>query len=161
MIVDRIKEDILSYLAESGADAGHVLAMRPFYHQRVMHYSPPEQDALTSALESLVADGFLEERNGSYFLTENGLSRIYPGGEAQAVTEVKHDILDFFKSGNARAGHALAVRPFFARYAMKYNPLHKRAIERAANELVREGTLEERDGGYFLTEVGYNRIYAA
>lgn len=159
--MDRVKEDILSYLADSGADAGHVLAMRPFYHQRVMHYSPPDQDALTPALESLVADGYLEERNGSHFLTEKGLSRIYPGGDAQAITEVKDDILDFFKSGNARVGHVLAVRPFFARYAMKYNPLQKRAIEQAAKELVQEGTLEERDGGHFLTQAGYDRTYAA
>jgi hypothetical protein len=110
--VDRVKEDILSYLAESGADAGHMLAMRPFYHQRVMHYSPPEQDALIPALESLVADGDLEERNGSYFLTEKGLSRIYPGGEAQAVNEVKDDILDFFKSNRSRVGHAFQLGRF-------------------------------------------------
>jgi len=159
--VDRVKEDILSFLAEHGADAGHVLAMHPFYHQRVIHYSPPEKDSLPAALESLVADGLLEERNGNYFLTEQGLSRIYPGGEAQAVIEVKDDILDFFNSGNARVGHAFSARPFNAQYAMKYNPVQSRAIKQAASELVQEGALEERDGGLFLTQAGYDRIYAA
>ncbi|WP_168174118.1 hypothetical protein, partial [Rhodanobacter sp. C06] len=116
---------------------------------------------LNSLLESLVAEGFLEKRNSGFFLTEKGLYRIYPGGESQAIDEVKADMLEFFRSSNARAGHALAIRSFFAQYAMKYSPPKKRAIEKAAAGLVNDGTLEERDGGHFLTPAGYSRIYAA
>jgi len=159
-IVDRVKEDILTFMAESGTDIGHALAARSFYLQRVQRYTPPEQEAVVPALESLVADGCLEERGGSYFLTENGLSRVYPGGEVQAIAEVKADLLGFFRSSNARVGHALAVRPFFAQYANRYNPLQKRAIDKAVAALIQDNILEERDGGHFLAQAGYNQIYA-
>ncbi|WP_168174101.1 hypothetical protein [Rhodanobacter sp. C06] len=48
--MDRIKEDILSFMAESGADVGHSLAERPFYFQRAQRYTPPEQEAIAPAL---------------------------------------------------------------------------------------------------------------
>lgn len=159
--MDRVKEDILSFMAESRADAGHSLAARQFYSQRVQRYTPPEQDSVVPALQSLVADGYLEEREGNYFLTENGLSRIYPGGEVQAIAEVRADVLDFLRSNNARVGHTLAVRPFFVQYANRYNPLQMRAFEKAAAALTQDNILEERDGGHILTQIGYNQIYTA
>lgn len=127
----------------------------------MQRYTPPEQESVAPALQSLVADGYLEEREGTYFLTENGLSRIYPGGDIQALAEVREDILSFLRSNNARAGHALAVRPFFAQYAKRYNPLQMRAIEKAAATLTQDNILEDRNGGHFLTQTGYNQIYTA
>lgn len=159
--MDRVKADILSFMAESGADVGHALAERPFYFQRAINYTPPEKDQIGPALGSLVSEGLLEKRNSSYFLTENGFACIYPGGEAQAVDEVIADILDSFRSSGARIGAVLNARAFNVTYAIQYNPPKKRAIEKAVAALVQEGVLEQRQDNLFLTQTGYERIYAA
>lgn len=158
-LLNRIKHDIVAYLAETGADVGHVFPVRSFFLTRAKGYTPPEVDAIEAALDSLEEEGALDKRGDQYFVTDAGVQRLYPGGMAQAVTKVRDDMLRFLRSQNAREGHILAAQPFFAQYAMRYGPLEKRAITDAAASLVEEDVLEERAGGHFLTAAGYASLY--
>jgi predicted transcriptional regulator len=157
--VDHVKADILAFMAEHRLDVGHVLPERPFYFQRAIHYTPPQQDAIAPALESLVADGVLEQRGNGYFLTPIGFKRLYPDSDSSAVDFVRNDILNFLRNQRARAGHALALRPFAFQRLVHYNPQQKNAVEPALQGLVTDGTLEQKNDGYFLTQSGYEQLY--
>ncbi|MDO9571915.1 MAG: hypothetical protein Q7J58_21410 [Hydrogenophaga sp.] len=157
--MNQVKADILAFMAESGLDIGHVLPERPFYFQRAIHYTPPQQDAIGPALESLVADGTLEKRDNGHFLTTAGFSRIYPENTSAVVDFVKNDILDFLRNQSARAGHSLALKPFAFQRLVHYNPQQKNSVQQAIESLVADGTLEQKNDGFFLTQDGYERLY--
>lgn len=157
--VDHVKADILAFMAEHRLNVGHALPERPFYFQRATHYTPPQQDAIAPALESLVADGTLERRENGYFLTAAGFNRLYPDSASSAVDFVRNDILDFLRSQQARTGHALAFRPFALQRLIRYNPQQKNALAQALQGLVTDGTLEQKNDNYFLTQSGYELLY--
>ena len=157
--MNQVKADILAFMAESGLDIGHALPERPFYFQRAIRYTPPQQDAIGPALESLVAEGTLEKRGNGHFLTTAGFSQIYPDNTSVVVDFVKNDILDFLRNQNARAGHSLALKPFAFQRLVHYNPQQKNSVEQAIESLVADGTLEQKNDGFLLTQHGYERLY--
>ncbi len=75
-VEDDMKNLILSLSREFKLDVGHVLPERPLLH-KTTNLNPKERDALTPALNALIADGIFEERNGKAFLTEKGRDLLY------------------------------------------------------------------------------------
>lgn len=75
--LERVKQDIMDFFAKTNAEVGHVFAVKPFYHQVMLHYNPKEKGAVEEAMKQLVSEGLVEEKEGSHFLTQKGFDRIY------------------------------------------------------------------------------------
>lgn len=75
------------------------------------------------------------------------------------VSFVKNDIIDFFRTLNARAGDMLPMPLFNNKRRNNYNPKQEAVFGQAVEELVAEGLLEKRDGKILLTPKGVDEIY--
>jgi len=153
--IEFVKKQILNQFESQKADAGHALNTRGFNLNEVSRWNPKQQDALNDAIEQLVSEGLIENKNDTPFLTEKGVDYLYP----DIGNSVKNTILKYFASSNARAGHAFNTKSFMLAQVSNWNPKEKIGLEPAMSSLIEEGILEERDGNYFLTEKGYDSIY--
>lgn len=150
-----VKREILDHFAESRADVGHALNDRAFYHQRMSSWNPKQQDALDAGIKELVAEGLVEARSGSVFLTSKGVEKIYPS----VGSSVRDAILTCFADSRARAGHALNGRALYHQQMISWNPKQKAALDSVIAALVSEGLVEEKNDNLLLTKKGEDVIY--
>jgi predicted transcriptional regulator len=73
---DSSREWIISFAKKSRLDTGHSLPARPFALQ-VNKLNPVFKEAVYTELDSLAAEGFFDNREGDYFLTEQGRTFLY------------------------------------------------------------------------------------
>ncbi len=71
---------------------------------------------------------------------------------------VKSEILGNFFKSNSDVGHVLNERMLF-QMMIKWNPKQKDALTLAAEELVSDGVIEEKNGGLALTQKGVDNLY--
>lgn len=153
--IEKVKQDICDYFAKNNAGVGHSFDARGFGFNVMLGYNPNEKEAVVPAMEQLVAEGLVEQRNGSYFLTQPGYERIYGHG----FEHVQRDILDFFAKNSARVGDSFNARAFMHSMMLNYTPEERGAVEPAMQELVEAGLVDERNGLHFLTQAGFDHIY--
>ncbi len=75
-VVSDVKQMILGMAVEFRLDTGHSFPMRPL-GSRMHRMNPKQKDALVPAFEELTKEGYFEERDGHYYLTEQGRNWIY------------------------------------------------------------------------------------
>jgi hypothetical protein len=73
---EEMKSYILSLARELNLDEGHVLPVRVLLH-RAIKFNPKQRDALEPALNSLITEGYFEEKDGKAFLTAQGKNALY------------------------------------------------------------------------------------
>ncbi|CAD5268934.1 MULTISPECIES: hypothetical protein [Halomonadaceae] len=73
---DEMKSYILSLAADLRLDTGHVLPIRVLLH-RTLSFNPKQREALQPALNTLISEGYFEEKDDKAFLTEKGRDAIY------------------------------------------------------------------------------------
>lgn len=149
-----VKSEILECLADCNADEGHVLNAR-LLHQRAIHWNPKQKDALEAAAIELVAAGILDNRNGSYFLTQKGVDHIYP----PVGSSVRDAVLSCFSNSHARVGDVLNVRGLHHQHILHWNPKQKTALYPTLHEMEAEGLIEPRGNNIALTQKGFDLLY--
>lgn len=85
--------------------------------------------------------------------------RQVPSDDTSSKEEIKNDILDKFRSINAKAGDILPPRWLNPVYFTSLNPKQKEVFEEAIQELIDENLIEKTNGNIALTREGVNRIY--
>lgn len=153
--VEFVKKEVLEHFVECRADAGHAINDRAFYHQRMSSWNPKQQDALDAGIEELVAEGLVEPKGNSVFLTAKGVEVIYPS----VGNSVRNAILTCFVDSRARAGHALNGRALLHQQMISWNPKQKAALDSTIAALIAEGIVEEKNDNLFLTQKGEDTIY--
>ncbi|MED5514333.1 hypothetical protein [uncultured Pseudoalteromonas sp.] len=153
--IDFVKQQIMEQFKIQKSDSGEALNVRGFMLNVVPRWNPKQQDLLERAVEELASSGLIEDREGTPFLTQQGVDYLYP----DIGDSIKVAILDFFAKANARAGHAFNTRSFMHTEVLNWNPKQKHGLEPAMKSLIEEGLIEENERGYFLTEAGFNSIY--
>lgn len=76
-VVQRVKNDILSWFRNAKSRAGHSLNVIFFNFEHVTSYTSREKNARSGAVQELVSEGLVEERNGKIILTQKGVDTIY------------------------------------------------------------------------------------
>jgi hypothetical protein len=73
-VTDKLKRDLLSYMASTRSSPDHLFSIRDFNSQVMSKtFDPTERDALAGALEDLVSTGILVKRSATdYALTPEG-----------------------------------------------------------------------------------------
>jgi len=153
--VEFVKSEILGYLADGKAGAGHVLNVRALLHQRAIHWNPKQKDALEAAANELVMSGILENRNDSYFLTQKGVDQLYP----PAGNSVRDAVLSCFSESRARAGDVLNARALQHKHMLHWNPKQKAALDPTLQQMEAEGLIESKGGNVVLTQKGFDALY--
>ena len=153
--VESVKSEILGCLADGKADAGHVLNLRALLHQRAIHWNPKQKDALEPAANELVSAGILEEKNGSYFLTQKGVDQLYPA----VGSSVRNAVLSCFSESHARAGDVLNARALQHQHMLNWNPKQRAALDLTLRQLESEGLIESKNGNVVLTQKGFDALY--
>lgn len=153
--IEFVKQQILKQFEQQKADAGHALNSRGFIMNEVNTWNPKQQDALNDGIAALESEGLIENKDGTPFLTEKGVDYIYP----DIGNTVKDAILSYFTKSNARPDHAFNTKAFMLNHVSNWNPKQKQGLEPAMQSLIEDGFVEERENGYFLTQVGYDNIY--
>ena len=74
--LEEMKNYIVSLARELRLDEGHVLPTNVLLHKTI-NLNPKQRDALEPAINSLIDDGFFEERDGKAFLTGKGKDLLY------------------------------------------------------------------------------------
>lgn len=146
--------EILGCLADGKADVGHVLNVRALLHQRAIHWNPKQKDALEPAANELVSAGILEEKNGSYFLTQKGVDQLYPA----VGSAVRNTVLSCFSESHARAGDVLNARAL-QQHMLNWNPKQRAALNQTLQQLETEGLIDSKSGNVALTQKGFDAIY--
>jgi hypothetical protein len=149
------KQRLLDQFSSQKAAAGHALNTRVFFMNEVQRWDPKQQDALDSAIDELVSEGLIENRDGTPFLTEKGVDHLYP----EVGNSVRDAILRYFASSGARAGHAFNTRAFMQTVYSGWNPKQKEALEVTCEKLIADGLVEESGDNLLLTDKGYGAIY--
>lgn len=149
------KQRLLDQFSSQKAEAGHALSVRGFFMKEVQRWNPKQQDALNSAIDELVSEGLIENRDGTPFLTEKGVDHLYP----EVGNSVRDAILRYFASSGARAGHVFNIRAFMQTVYLGWNPKQKEALEMTFEMLMADGLVEESGGNLLLTDKGYDAIY--
>jgi hypothetical protein len=71
-----MKQEILVFFKEQQADAGHVIHIPAFLHQRMIHWSPLHKAALDAAIQELAADGVIHAQDQKVCLTATGAAQL-------------------------------------------------------------------------------------
>lgn len=153
--VEFVKSEILGCLADGKADAGHALNVRALHHQRAIHWNPKQKDALEAATNGLVTAGILENRNGSYFLTQEGADQLYP----PVGNSVREAVLSCFSESGARVGDVLNVRALQHQHMLNWNPKQNAALNPTLQQMEAEGLIESKSGKFVLTQKGFDALY--
>jgi hypothetical protein len=80
-----VKRDILDFLRNNGFEAGDPFHEGPFYAEKMVHYNAKEKSAFKAAIEELVAEGLLEQRDDTIILTAKGKTAYTVYGEDSPV----------------------------------------------------------------------------
>jgi hypothetical protein len=67
-----VKRDILDFLRDNRFEAGDPLHEGPFYAEKMVHYDAQQKAAFKAAVEELVAEGLLKQRDDIIILTAKG-----------------------------------------------------------------------------------------
>lgn len=153
--VEFVKNEILGCLADGKAEAGHVLNMQALLHQRVIDWNPKQKDALEPAANELVSAGILEEKNGSYFLTQKGVDQLYP----PVGNSVRDAVLSCFSESDARVGDVLNARVLQHNHMLHWTPKQRAALGLTLQQLETEGLIESKNGNVILTQKGFDALY--
>ena len=75
----KVKKDIMRFFATSKAKVGSAFNTNGFTLRVMMHYDANQKASFEDSMKELVAtDGFVEERDGSLFLTRSGADQLLP-----------------------------------------------------------------------------------
>lgn len=149
-----VKSEILDFLSAKKADVGHALNARAL-RQRAINWNPKQTDALEPGAEALVEDGILENRDGQYFVTQQGVDKLYqPAGNS-----VRDAVLSCFSGSKARVGDALNVRTLQLKHMIHWNPKQKEALDSTLQQMEAEELIESKGGDFFLTQKGFDTLY--
>jgi hypothetical protein len=156
----KVRSDVLSFLKDSRAEAGHVFHAQSFFAKYLRHYNPKEKGVLDEVLSDLSSERFFEARVGQFFLTSTGFDNLNPSSPQEVVRRVKKDILSWFRTARSDVGHALNAKAFSLGPAASYTSKEKIALSEAVSQLAAEGLVsEEKDGRILLTAKGVDAIY--
>lgn len=158
-MIEVIKNEVMSFMAKYKLDVGHVLPTRPFAAHVQREFNPHQRDLLSSALQSLIDEGYLENKNNSICLTLLGYERIYPESNSDVLQWVRNDILGTFCHFNIRVGEMLPARPYWHNNVSGYTPPQKKVIDEALSCLISEGFVDAKKNNYILTQAGFDFIY--
>jgi hypothetical protein len=78
---------------------------------------------------------------------------------SDAILFVKKEILSFLEDNKSDVGDALNMRGLLHQRIIHWNPKQKDALTAAANELVVDGFLEEKNSALFLSQKGVDQLY--
>ena len=67
-----VKRDIIAFLRDNHLEVGDPLHEGPFYTQKMAHYNAKQKAAFKAAVEELVDEGLLEQRENTLVLTAKG-----------------------------------------------------------------------------------------
>lgn len=156
-MVEEVKGDILKFMANMKMVAGNVLPGGAFNNYILTEFTPEKQQVVTSALNSLVAEGILTNK---YSLTDLGYQHVYPSSTDTVIKEVSEDILDFLSEFKVETGNTFPEQSYLMTRVSNYSPQQERVINQAFSGLVQSGLLDQRSGNYILTQAGYDYIHS-
>lgn len=129
------------------SDVGTPIDERYIYQQG-MRLDPPVKDAIESALDELIAEGFLDSNNT---LTQKGFDLLFPPNKSA----VRRELLSTCRDIRARAGDAVLSRPFQFKY-IQFSKREKMDFDDVLTDLQNEGFIDEN---HCLTDSGYKALY--
>lgn len=152
--MDNLQEQILRIFGEFKTSVNGILKPQSI-ESRVRNWDKRSQDNAPQALNDLISNGYVGTKDSWLTLTQKGYDYLNQG---LSIEHTENIILDFLRKRNLGVGHVI-MPSWFTSLTTQLERFHFDNFNVALNNIIKNGYIEARNNGLFLTQIGYDKLY--